>query len=210
MSEYIDATSYESSSNQVITELHDTIVTLRARIITLEKKLESHKNDSIKFNKVKKAFESGMKRINDYDDELLRLRQVIEYYEEKLDLVWKRRIRQQAVIDGKDKAYVKYVPFRKNKNSTFIAQFTEMKKHYEEDSNKLREITNKYEQLKELNDNVQISESMNTAIEQRFNKLTQELEEAKRDIEYYKQFADKDKITERNKSTGRRVPLSAR
>ena len=37
MSEYIDATSYESSSNQVITELHDTIVTLRARIITLEK-----------------------------------------------------------------------------------------------------------------------------------------------------------------------------
>ena len=42
MSEYIDATSYESSSNQVITELHDTIVTLRARIITLEKKLESH------------------------------------------------------------------------------------------------------------------------------------------------------------------------
>ena len=81
MNEYIDATSYESSSNQVITELHDTIVTLRARIITLEKQLDSHKNDSIKFNKVKQAFESGMKRINDYDDELLHLRQVIRYYD---------------------------------------------------------------------------------------------------------------------------------
>ena len=210
MSEYIDATSYESSSNQVITELHDTIVTLRARIITLEKQLESHKNDSVKFNKVKQAFESGMKRINDYDDELLRLRQVIEYYEEKLDLVWKRRIRPQAVIDDKSKAYEQYVPFRKNKNSTFIAQYNEMKKHYEEDSNKLREIMNKYEQLKELNDNVQISESMNNAIEERFTKLNSELEEAKRDIEYYKKFADKDKIIERDKSTGKRVPLSSR
>ena len=85
-----------------------------------------------------------------------------------------------------------------------------MKKHYEEDSNKLREIMNKYEQLKELNDNVQISESMNNAIEERFTKLNSELEEAKRDIEYYKKFADKDKIIERDKSTGKRVPLSSR
>tara|TARA_E500000178_G_scaffold320337_1_gene343373 strand:+ start:524 stop:1144 length:621 start_codon:yes stop_codon:yes gene_type:complete len=206
MSEYIDATSYESSSNQVITELHDTIVTLRARIITLEKQLESHKNDSVKFNKVKQAFESGMKRINDYDDELLRLRQVIEYYEEKLDLVWKRRIRPQAVIDDKSKAYEQYVPFRKNKNSTFIAQYKEIKRHYEEE---LR-YKDKYEELKELNDNVQISESMNNAIEERFKKLNNELEEAKKEIEYYKQFADKDKITKRNISTGKRVPLSSR
>ena len=206
MNEYIDATSYESSSNAVITELHETIITLRARIITLEKKLDSHKNDSIKFNKVKKAFESGMKRINDYDDELLRLRQIIDYYEKQLELIWKRRIRPQAVIDGKVKAYEQYVPFRKNKNSTFIAQYNEMKKHYQEE---LR-YKDKYEQLKELNDNVQISESMNNAIEERFTKLNSELEEAKRDIEYYKKFADKDKIIERDKSTGKRVPLSSR
>ena len=206
MNEYIDATSYESSSNAVITELHETIITLRARIITLEKKLDSHKNDSIKFNKVKKAFESGMKRINDYDDELLRLRQIIDYYEEQLELIWKRRIRPQAVIDGKVKAYEQYVPFRKNKNSTFIAQYNETKKHYQEE---LR-YKDKYEQLKELNDNVQISESMNNAIEERFTKLNSELEEAKRDIEYYKKFADKDKIIERDKSTGKRVPLSSR
>lgn len=206
MNEYIDATSYESSSNQVITELHDTIVTLRARIITLEKQLDSHKNDSIKFNKVKQAFESGMKRINDYDDELLHLRQVIRYYEEQLELIWKRRIRPQAVIDGKNKAYEQYVPFRKNKNSTFIAQYNELKRHYQEE---LR-YKDKYEELKELNDNVQISESMNNAIEERFTKLNSELEEAKKDIEYYKKFVDKDKVSERNKSTGKRVPLSSR
>ena len=206
MNEYIDATSYESSSNAVITELHETIITLRARIITLEKKLDSHKNDSVKFNKVKKAFESGMKRINDYDDELLRLRQIIDYYEEQLELIWKRRIRPQAVIDGKEKAYEQYVPFRKNKNSTFIAQYKEIKRHYEEE---LR-YKDKYEELKELNDNVQISESMNNAIEERFKKLNNELEEAKKEIEYYKQFADKDKITKRNISTGKRVPLSSR
>lgn len=210
MSDYIDATSYESSSNAVITELHDTIVTLRARIITLEKKLELQKNDLVRFEKVKKAFESGMKRIIDYDEELLHLRQVIEYYEEHLDLVWKRRIRPQAVIEKKEEAFKKSVAFRKGKQNTFVRQFAEIKKHYEEDKIEIRNLTNKYRKLKELNDNIGVSEEMESAIEQRFNKLTQELEEAKSDIEYYKQFADKDKITERNKSTGRRVPLSAR
>lgn len=210
MSDYIDATSYESSSNAVITELHDTIVTLRARIITLEKKLELQKNDLVRFEKVKKAFESGMKRIIDYDEELLHLRQVIEYYEEHLDLVWKRRIRPQAVIEKKEEAFKKSVAFRKGKQNTFVRQFAEIKKHYEEDKIEIRNLTNKYRKLKELNDNIGVSEEMESAIEQRFNKLTQELEEAKSDIEYYKQFADKNKITERNKSTGRRVPLSAR
>lgn len=210
MSDYIDATSYESSSNAVITELHDTIVTLRARIITLEKKLELQKNDLVRFEKVKKAFESGMKRIIDYDEELLHLRQVIEYYEEHLDLVWKRRIRPQAVIEKKEEAFKKSVAFRKGKQNTFVRQFAEIKKHYEEDKIEIRNLTNKYRKLKELNDNIGVSEEMESAIEQRFNKLTQELEEAKSDIEYYKKFADKDKITERNKSTGRRVPLSAR
>ncbi len=210
MSDYIDATSYESSSNAVITELHDTIVTLRARIITLEKKLELQKNDLVRFEKVKKAFESGMKRIIDYDEELLHLRQVIEYYEEHLELVWKRRIRPQAVIEKKEEAFKKSVAFRKGKQNTFVRQFTEIKKHYEEDKIELRNLTNKYRKLKELNDNIGVSEEMESAIEQRFNLLTKELEEAKSDIQYYKQFADKDKIAERNKSTGRRVPLSAR
>ena len=210
MSDYIDASTFESSSNAVITELHETIITLRARILTLEKKLEMQKTDLIRFNKVKKAFESGMKRINDYDEELLYLRQVIEYYEKNLELVWKRRIRPQAVIENKQEAKNAYVPFRRGKQNTFVSQFVEIKKHYEEDKNKINELTNKYRKLKELNDNIGMSEEMESAIEKKFNKLTQELEEAKSDIEYYKQFVDKDKIIERNKSTGRRVPLSAR
>tara|TARA_B100000902_G_scaffold377653_1_gene410110 strand:- start:547 stop:1179 length:633 start_codon:yes stop_codon:yes gene_type:complete len=210
MNEYIDATSYESSSNAVITELHETIITLRARIITLEKKLEMQKTDLIRFSKVKKAFESGMKRINDYDDELLRLRQIIDYYEEQLELIWKRRVRPQAVLEGKKEAYEKYVPFQRSKNSTFIAQFIEMKKHYEEDGIKLRDLTNKYNQLKELNDNAGISEEMQKDIEDRFESLNKELQEAREDVEYYKQFADNDKITERLRATGRRIPLSAR
>ena len=210
MSDYIDANTFESSSNAVITELHETIITLRARILTLEKKLEMQKSDLIRFNKVKKAFESGMKRINDYDEELLYLRQVIEYYEKNLELVWKRRIRPQAVIENKEEAKNAYVPFRRGKQNTFVKQFAEIKKHYEEDKVEIKNLTNKYEKIKELNDNIGMSEEMETAIKQKFDKLTQELEEAKSDIEYYKQFVDKDKIIERNKRTGRRVPLSAR
>ena len=52
-----------------------------------------------------------MKRINDYDEELLYLRQVIEYYEKNLELVWKRRIRPQAVIENKEEAKNAYVYF---------------------------------------------------------------------------------------------------
>tara|TARA_Y100000287_G_C14216631_1_gene353796 strand:+ start:1038 stop:1670 length:633 start_codon:yes stop_codon:yes gene_type:complete len=210
MSDYIDASTFESSSNAVITELHETIITLRARILTLEKKLEMQKTDLIRFTKVKKAFESGMKRINDYDDELLYLRQVIEYYEEHLELVWKRRIRPEAVIKNKKEAKNAHVPFLRGKQNTFVRQFAIIKQHYEEDRSKNIALTNKYRKLKELNDNIGMSEEMESAIEEKFNNLTQELEEAKRDIEYYKQFVDKDKIIERNRSTGRRVPLSAR
>ena len=53
MSDYIDANTF-GSSNAVITELHETIITLRARILTLEKKLEMQKSDLIRFNKVQK------------------------------------------------------------------------------------------------------------------------------------------------------------
>ena len=210
MSDYIDASTFESSSNAVITELHETIITLRARILTLEKKLEMQKTDLVRFSKVKKAFESGMKRIINYDEELLHLRQVIEYYEEHLELVWKRRIRPEAVIENKKEAKNSYVAFRRGKQNTFVSQFAEIKKHYEEDKENLKALTNKYRNLKELNDNIGMSEEMESAIEEKFNKLTQELEEAKKDVEYYKQFVNKDEIIERNKSTGRRVPLSAR
>ena len=58
-----------------------------------------------------------MKRIIDYDEELLHLRQIIEYYEEHLELVWKRRIRPQAVIEKKEEAFKKSVAFRKGKQN---------------------------------------------------------------------------------------------
>ena len=48
MSDYIDANTFENSSNQVITELHETIITLRARILTLEKvKMQKKEFDKI-------------------------------------------------------------------------------------------------------------------------------------------------------------------
>ena len=60
---------------------------------------------------------------------------------------------------------------------------------------------------KRINDNIGMSDEK-TAIKQKFDKLTQELEEAKSDIEYYKQFVDKDKIIERNKFSKRRCKIN--
>ena len=62
---YINPKSFEESSNQAIAELHETIITLRARIFTLEKevkkekeKLQHAKNDVIFKDK---ALDNGLK-----------------------------------------------------------------------------------------------------------------------------------------------------
>ena len=36
----------------------------------------------------------------------------IEYYEDNLDLIWKRRKRPKAVLEGKEEAFKNYVPFK--------------------------------------------------------------------------------------------------
>ena len=65
MANYIDAETFEKSSNQAIADLHETIITLRARVMTLEKETEQKK---VVLNQEKKdvleqkqAFESGLK-----------------------------------------------------------------------------------------------------------------------------------------------------
>ena len=211
MNEFIDARTFEQSSNEVITELHETIVTLRARILTLEKQQEKFKLDKINFDKTKSAFENGMKRMNDVDDEILHLRQVIEYYEENLDLIWKRRKRPKAVIEGKEEAFKKYVPFKgRFKQNQVIAHLNVIRNYYEDKLKENENYKNKYLEVKELNDNIEIPESMKKDIEQRFTKLEAELKTAYLDIEYYKKFAPRDKVIERKKVTGKRVPLSSR
>ena len=40
MTNYIDEETFEQSSNQAIADLHETIITLRARVMTLEKETE--------------------------------------------------------------------------------------------------------------------------------------------------------------------------
>ena len=61
MTNYIDAETFEQSSNQAIADLHETIITLRARVMTLEKETEEKENFLIKRKKdvliQKKAFE---------------------------------------------------------------------------------------------------------------------------------------------------------
>ena len=106
MANYIDAETFEKSSNQAIADLHETIITLRARIMTLEKETEEKKVDLSQQKKdvmiQKKAFESGLKLLNESNEELISLRKQIKYYEENIHLVWKRRIKPEKLIEEKE------------------------------------------------------------------------------------------------------------
>ena len=106
MTNYIDAETFEKSSNQAIADLHETIITLRARIMTLEKEAEEKRKFLSQEKKdvliQKKAFESGLKLLNESNEELISLRKQIKYYEENINLVWKRRIRPEKLIEEKE------------------------------------------------------------------------------------------------------------
>ena len=96
MANYIDAETFEKSNNQAIADLHETIITLRARIMTLEKEAEEKRKFLSQEKKdvliQQKAFESGLKLLNESNEELISRRKQIKYYEEHIDLVWKRRM----------------------------------------------------------------------------------------------------------------------
>ena len=107
MSDYIDAETFEKSSNEAVAQLHETIIALRARIYTLEKDIKQRKKELIKekndAKNQKQAFENGLKLLNSNNEELISLRKEVEYYEENIDLVWKRRIRPEKLIQEKEK-----------------------------------------------------------------------------------------------------------
>ena len=106
MSDYIDAETFEKSNNEAVAQLHETIIALKARIYTLEKDIKQRKRELIKEkNEVKsqrQAFENGLKLLNSNNQELISLRKEVEYYEENIDLVWKRRIRPEKLIQEKE------------------------------------------------------------------------------------------------------------
>ena len=211
---YINPKSFEESSNQAIAELHETIITLRARIFTLEKevkqekeKLQHAKNDVLL---KEKAFDNGLKLLNTGDDELLRLRKEVKYYEDNIDLVWKRRIRPEKLKQEKEEKIKKSVIGRLGAVG-WQKIITDLKRAFDRDRKKFEQTQTKYSKLVEDNENMPVPDSVMQSIDERVTNLQNELKLAKDDIEYYKKFIkDKSVITKRLNATGRQQRRSLR
>lgn len=211
---YINPKSFEESSNQAIAELHETIITLRARIFTLEKevkkekeKLQHAKNDVLL---KEKAFDNGLKLLNTGDDELLRLRKEVKYYEDNIDLVWKRRIRPEKLKQEKEEKIKKSVIGRLGAVG-WQKIITDLKRAFDRDRKKFEQTQTKYSKLVEDNENMPVPDSVMQSIDERVTNLQNELQLAKDDIEYYKKFIkDKSVITKRLNATGRQQRRSLR
>lgn len=211
---YINPKSFEESSNRAIAELHETIITLRARIYTLENevkeekaKLKHAKNDVLL---KEKAFDNGLKLLNTGDDELLRLRKEVKYYEDNIDLVWKRRIRPEKLKKEKEEKIKKSVIGRLGAVG-WQKVITDLKRAFDRDRKKFEQTQTKYSKLVEDNENMPVPDSVMQSIDERVTNLQNELKLAKEDVEYYKKFIkDKDIITKRLNATGRQQRRSLR
>ena len=211
---YINPKSFEESSNQAIAELHETIITLRARIFTLEKevkeekeKLKHAKNDVLL---KEKAFDNGLKLLNTGDEELLRLRREVKYYEDNIDLVWKRRIRPEKLKQEKEEKIKRSVIGRLGAVG-WQKIITDLKRAFDRDRKKFEQTQTKYSKLVEDNENMPVPDSVMQSIDERVTNLQNELQLAKDDIEYYKKFIkDKSVITKRLNATGRQQRRSLR
>ena len=211
---YINPKSFEESSNRAIAELHETIITLRARIYTLENevkeekaKLKHAKNDVLL---KEKAFDNGLKLLNTGDEELLRLRKEVKYYEDNIDLVWKRRIRPEKLKQEKEEKIKKSVIGRLGAVG-WQKVITDLKRAFDRDRKKFEQTQTKYSKLVEDNENMPVPDSVMQSIDERVTDLQNELKLAKDDIEYYKKFIkDKSVITKRLNATGRQQRRSLR
>ena len=211
MSDYIDAETFEKSNNEAVAQLHETIIALKARIYTLEKDIKQRKRELIKEkNEVKsqrQAFENGLKLLNSNNQELISLRKEVEYYEENIDLVWKRRIRPEKLIQEKEKKIKLKRSIARGWQSTLV----QIQKIYDIERQKYSDLLNKYDELKDDNENMPVPQGIKREIDNRVTQLQNELNIAKEDIEFLKRKLNNNALWEqRLKETGRQVRRSLR
>lgn len=211
MSDYIDAETFEKSNNEAVAQLHETIIALKARIYTLEKDIKQRKRELIKEkNEVKsqrQAFENGLKLLNSNNQELISLRKEVEYYEENIDLVWKRRIRPEKLIQEKEEKIKLKRSIARGWQSTLV----QIQKIYDIERQKYSDLLNKYDELKDDNENMPVPQGIKKEIDDRVTRLQNELNIAKEDIEFLKRKLNNNALWEqRLKETGRQVRRSLR
>ena len=76
--------TYLASQAEQIANLNQVIINLRAQLVLQDKKLKT-------LDSKKEAFNSAMDRVSGVDKVLERLQKEVKYYEDNVELVWKRK-----------------------------------------------------------------------------------------------------------------------
>ena len=138
------------------------------------------------------------------------MRKEVKYYEDNIDLVWKRRIRPEKLKKEKEEKIKKSVIGRLGAVG-WQKVITDLKRAFDRDRKKFEQTQTKYSKLVEDNENMPVPDSVMQSIDERVTDLQNELKLAKEDVEYYKKFIkDKDIITKRLNATGRQQRRSLR
>ena len=97
--EEIEQTLITSNTEQ-LANLNQVVISQRAQIVLLEKRLKD-------VDDRRKGLDLALERVSGVDKVILQLQKEVKYYEENVDLVWRRRIRPEKLIKDKAKAVKK-------------------------------------------------------------------------------------------------------
>jgi len=179
--------TYLASQAEQIANLNQVIINLRAQLVLQDKKLKT-------LDSKKEAFNSAMDRVSGVDKVLERLQKEVKYYEDNVELVWKRKIRPAKLIKDKDDAIGKdNTPIR---IINPVNDLINMKKNYEVDTDrynaKLKNLTDENKKLKtdlknltEDNENMPIPQSLQIEWAQKIEVYEKKLEKAEQDKTFY-------------------------
>lgn len=179
--------TYVASQTEQIANLNQAMISMRAEIVLKDKKLKD-------LDKKKEALDLALERVSGVDKVVSRLQKEVAYYEENLELVWKRRIRPAKLIEGKANFVEQDKIPRRIVNPAIDLQ--NMKKVYEVETEKyeskiknlqkhIKKLQDELNSLKEDNENMPIPQHIQQMLTDKINNYETRLAKAEKDKTFY-------------------------
>jgi len=179
--------TYLASQSEQIANLNQVIINLRAQLVLQAKKLKD-------LDKKKEGLDSALERISGVDKVIVQLQKEVAYYEDNLELVWKRRIRPAKLIEDKANFVEQDKMPRRIINPAI--DLLNMKRNFETDTdrfetkiNRLHDENNKLKEelriLREDNENMPIPQSLQIELAEKIEVYEKKLEKAEKDKTFY-------------------------
>ncbi len=193
--EEIEQTLITSNTEQ-LANLNQVVISQRAQIVLLEKRLKD-------VDDRRKGLDLALERVSGVDKVILQLQKEVKYYEENVDLVWRRRIRPEKLIKDKAKAV------KKDKSPSLIVNpvndLLKMKKNYDVDTerhetkidNLMKQnsmLAKELNELREDNDKMPIPQSLQKELTEKIEDYETRLKRLHESKDFYMKlcYASKD------------------